>query len=358
MHDVLIETEAVVSTLMCAMPSMAIPRDIPPQSVEKAVANDVWTLLSGIFCFSGSKQYAPDDSDYIVFDGSMSESDTPSPSPGAMARKKKPKSLASRLNPLKLLGPTASATTATSGTGGVQAAPSRAAPLNPLVFQPRPGIDYRAQHAILVQDLTDESQRIIKLYTGLFRERGISFNWVLKTSKNNIFVHNCDLPGSSFSALKSDCTIKKDKYTILRYLTDDERSKEYDETLDGYKLIEIVDDRTKIRRYFYKGIWPCSARDFVLLTTWRELDDGSILVSTISPPDEYYPHNDGFVRASIHCSGAHIRPIDSKLGGGCAITVIGHSDLKGSIPSVVINQLSSSIPYKFMRKFQSAVQAT
>ena len=124
----------------------------------------------------------------------------------------------------------------------------------------------------------------------------------------------------------------------------------------GYQLLEIVDDRTRIRRYFYKGIWPCSARDFILLTTWKELEDGSILVATISPPDEFYPDNDGFVRASILCSGAHIRPIDANLGGGCAITVIGHSDLKGNVPSLVINQLSSSIPYKFMKKFKEAVE--
>ena len=120
--------------------------------------------------------------------------------------------------------------------------------------------------------------------------------------------------------------------------------------------MEIVDDRTRIRRYFYKGIWPCSARDFILLTTWKELEDGSILVATISPPDEFYPDNDGFVRASILCSGAHIRPIDANLGGGCAITVIGHSDLKGNVTSMVINQLSSSIPYKFMKKFKEAVE--
>ena len=130
----------------------------------------------------------------------------------------------------------------------------------------------------------------------------------------------------------------------------------YTVTLISYQLLEIVDDRTRIRRYFYKGIWPCSARDFILLTTWKELDDGSILVATISPPDEFYPDHVGYVRASILISGAHIRPIDVTLGGGCAITVIGHSDLKGNIPSVVINQLSSSIPYKYVKKMKETIE--
>ena len=52
-----------------------------------------------------------------------------------------------------------------------------------------------------------------------------------------------------------------------------------------------------------------------------------------------------------------VRPIDPKLGGGgCHITVIGHSDLKGNIPSMVINQLASGIPYKFVKKFKEVVE--
>ena len=66
----------------------------------------------------------------------------------------------------------------------------------------------------------------------------------------------------------------------------------------------------------------------------------------------------------VHCvvsscifEGMLVRPIDPKLGGnGCHITVIGHSDLKGNIPSMVINQLASGIPYKFVKKFKEVVE--
>ena len=347
--DMLIETEAALTTMMCGMPtyvsssssSPAVRRDVPsPDKVTRAVATDIWTLLAGVFCFSVSKSYMPNDDEYVTYTGSMSDVEAPGADSPPVA-KKKPKSLISKLNPMKLLGPIA---------------PSAPKPANPLVFHP--STDYRLHRERLAPDLSDDAQRILKLYTGITRETGLTFDWALKTSRNNIFVHTADVPGSNFSALKSDCTIKKDKYTILRCLTDDDKSKDYDETLEGYKLMEIVDDRTRIRRYFYKGIWPCSPRDFVLLTTWRELEDGSWLVSTISPPDELYPKNAGYVRATILISGAHIRPIAANLGGGCAITVIGHSDIKGSVPSLVINQLSSTIPYKFMKKLKEAIEAS
>ena len=223
-----IETEAAISSLMCTMPVMT-SRDIPPENVTKAVATDIWTLLSGIFCFSGSTHYMPDDSEYIEFDGNMSDSDMPSAVAAPVVTTKKPKSLASRLNPMKILGPL---------TAPLTSSPSFIAARNPLLFQRR-ATDYQNNRELLAQDLSDEAIRILKLYVGLSRETGVSFNWAMKISKNNIFVHNSDIPGSSFSALKSDCAVKKDKYTILRYLTDDERSKEYDETLEGYKVRHV-----------------------------------------------------------------------------------------------------------------------
>jgi hypothetical protein len=227
-----------------------------------------------------------------------------------------------------------------------------------LAFQPRPGVDYRVDREALAQDLADESQRILMLYVGVTREAGLTFNWALKKSADKIFVHNCDLPGCNFSALKSDCTIKRDKHTILRYITDDDKGKMYDDTLEGYTLLQVVNERTRIRRYFYQGIWPCSPRDFILLTTWRELEDGSLLVSTISPPDNLYPENAGYVRATVLISGAHIRPIAPNLGGGCNVTIIGHSDLRGQIPSIVINQLATGIPFKFVKKLKEAIESS
>jgi hypothetical protein len=111
-----------------------------------------------------------------------------------------------------------------------------------------------------------------------------------------------------------------------------------------------------LRRYYYKPIWPTTARDFILFSTWKELDDGSILLSTISPPDSLYPHNDGYLRAEIKISGALIRPIESKFGGGCAVTMIGHSDPKGSLPSFIINQLSVTLPLKVLTKIRNILE--
>ena len=221
--DVLIETEAAVSTLMCSMPAMTTQRnfDTNPAEVETAVASDVWALVTGAFCLSSPPQYLPHDDQHTGFDSQTNEKAVPKPQ--SLLR---PESVYRNLNPLNMLNPGI----LTPGT------PTTSAIRNPLAFQRRADVDYRTKRDLLAEDLASESQRILKLYCGITRERGITFNWILKKSQDDINVHNCDLPGSSFSALKSDCIVKKDKYTILRYVTDDERSKDYDETLEGYKV--------------------------------------------------------------------------------------------------------------------------
>lgn len=80
-------------------------------------------------------------------------------------------------------------------------------------------------------------------------------------------------------------------------------------------------------------------------------------MSTISPPDNVYPDTAGFVRAQVIISGVLIRPISAKSGGGCAVTTIGHSDLKGSIPSAIVNMLSVGFPMTAMKKIKEILMA-
>ena len=105
-------------------------------------------------------------------------------------------------------------------------------------------------------------------------------------------------------------------------------------------------------------MWPLSSRDFILCSSWRELEDGCILMSTISPPDNVYPDRAGFVRAQIIISGVMIKPINTKSGGGCFVTTIGHSDLKGSIPSPIVNMLSVGFPMIAMAKIKKILVKT
>jgi len=205
------------------------------------------------------------------------------------------------------------------------------------------------------KDLVDESRRLFKIYLGLERIEGLNFNWVWKIDKNGVVVHTATVEGSSWLAVKSDSICKADKYTICKLLVDDARTVEYDNGVDGYEIIYRLDDNSCIRRYWYKAVWPVAARDFVTMTCWTELNDGCIMISTISPPPNYYPakeckNNKDTVRAIILSSGAFIRPLDDSVGGGCAITFVTHCDIGGTVPSSLLNMMIVGTPVRTMTK--------
>jgi hypothetical protein len=88
----------------------------------------------------------------------------------------------------------------------------------------------------LYQDMTEEVVRIFKLFSGITRIDGLVFDWVLRASKHDITIHSCSVPGSDWQAIKSDAIIKCDKKDVLALMIDDDRSKEYDETMEGYEV--------------------------------------------------------------------------------------------------------------------------
>ncbi len=104
----------------------------------------------------------------------------------------------------------------------------------------------------------------------------------------------------------------------------------------------------------FKAIWPTAPRDFLALTTWREMDDGSILVTTRSAPDTLCPQQGSFVRGFLHISGYWIQPCESLkndtavLPGHCRVTLVAHTELGGTLPVSIINMLATSAPMKLL----------
>jgi hypothetical protein len=68
------------------------------------------------------------------------------------------------------------------------------------------------------------------------------------------------------------------------------------------------------------------------------------MVSSLSPPIEYMGKASGYTRAYLMSSGALLRPIESRLGGGTHVTFVTHADPGGSVPAFVLNMLSTGTP--------------
>lgn len=86
----------------------------------------------------------------------------------------------------------------------------------------------------------------------------------------------------------------------------------------------------------YKGQWPVSNRDFVTLSTrHREGDKYYIATQSCNYP---YAEVNGIVRAQLHIGGYILQKINENT---TKITYISDSDIKGNIPGMLKNSLSS-----------------
>lgn len=215
--------------------------------------------------------------------------------------------------------------------------------------------DWQMNKVGFASEIISEARRIFSLYMGLTRFDGLVFNWSLKATKKGVTVHTSPVPDSDWLAVKSDVILKADKWDIFNLIIDDSKAHLYEEQIEGYEVLDILDDASKIRRYWYKAVWPTAPRDFVMMTTWKELENGHIMICTVSPPEGYCPKVSGYTRGTIMSSGAYIRPIDPRSGGGCALTFITHADIGGSVSSTLLNMFIVGTPVKTMTEIKKVL---
>lgn len=196
------------------------------------IFSDIWIAVSIFFCI-GSSYYMPEDDGGSSF--GIEEENVQLPSDRKNSRKKKIKKKKSFVDQtLKVITTSSLEIFNTIEFQSVSGTPKLEPSKNVLEFS-KSG-DYKNDIQLLRVDLGEESQRIIKLFLGILRERDIIFNWKLQATKKDITIHTCDVIGSVWQAVKSDCIIKQDKFEIVKLLMDDTRSHEYDDTMEGYQV--------------------------------------------------------------------------------------------------------------------------
>ena len=121
-----------------------------------------------------------------------------------------------------------------AGAGAARSGQPDAPPLSPLSLRP---MDWAGNKEAVGAHLRDESRRLFRIFAGLTRGEGIpTFNWEFKLTKSRVTVHQAVVPDSPWAAIKSDCIVHADKHRICRLITDDDRSHEYDDSVEGYDV--------------------------------------------------------------------------------------------------------------------------
>lgn len=187
-------------------------RDEEPTSM----LSDMWRVISSVFCATGSTYYMPEE-EYAPYTGSVDEAEQNDTGEVQDIIMQSKAFIESSLEVFDWSKDFASSQLSYS-----------------LVFSKQG--DYMNDKLLFGLDLAEESQRILKIFLGINREKGLTLDWALKASKKDIYVHTCDVPESPWLAVKSDCVIRQDKYIIMNLMMDDARSSEYDDSMEGYEV--------------------------------------------------------------------------------------------------------------------------
>ena len=213
--------------------------------------------------------------------------------------------------------------------------------------------------------IADTSFLMMRVFTGLDPENStccFDLKWTSVSSRDGVFSNISLVRGSPWNALKNVTRVKASAETILKLLLDDNRVCEYDALVSAIDVLLKVDEKTCIRRISSKPVWLTAARDFLVCTTWKEIENNQgCMICSRYAPDELYEKQKNYVRGTMHVSGYWIcpcsslskddsmyEPAGSSSSPSCKVTLIVHSDLGGYLPAALMNLLSTEAPQKMM----------
>ena len=129
----------------------------------------------------------------------------------------------------------------------------------------------------------------------------------------------------------------------LRVLMDSTHACELDDMLKDIELIHTISDTMHIRHLHYKAVWPTTGRDFAVLDVVGRMDESTSVHGAISIVDPRIPEEKGYVRGEVLAGGYVVEAIPGHPKRA-HITYITQVDLKGSVPTFVVNKITESQP--------------
>ena len=145
------------------------------------------------------------------------------------------------------------------------------------------------------------------------------------------------------NCVKGTGMVKAPPEFILRFLKDPSTTTKLDELLKESKIVHEVSGAVHIVHLLYKPVWPTSPREFSVMSVSGQFDKQTWVEAGISVQDPRIPQEKGYVRGELIVGGYVIRsvPDNPELS---EVTYAAQVDLKGSIPTFVVNKITESQP--------------
>ena len=168
--------------------------------------------------------------------------------------------------------------------------------------------------------------------------------WVSLGRNKDVEIHKKPpSKGVLVGCFKGTGTINAPPEFLLRLLDDPSRASELDDMMKEARPVGEVCPGIHVVQLIYKAVWPTSARDFCMLSVSGKLRENVWLSLAKSVEDSRVPPEKNYVRACLAFGGYVIRGVAAQPEQS-VVTYAGSVDLRGSIPSFVMNKVTESQP--------------
>ena len=182
-------------------------------------------------------------------------------------------------------------------------------------------------------------QNILALSTGTEQD-----GWIpMGTSKDVFMTKKPPQRGEQLNMVRGNGIIRAPPAFILRVLKNPKYTSQLDNMLKESHFLDQISDCVRIVHLLYKPVWPTAPRDFSLLSVSGQLNDNTWIQTGVSITAPQVPEEKGHVRAHLMVGGYVILecPDNPNVSD---VTYSTKVDLKGSVPSFVVNKVTSNQP--------------
>ena len=168
-----------------------------------------------------------------------------------------------------------------------------------------------------------------------------SFGWEFVGEERGVTITRTSFANSTVKCIKGVSVIKATPKEVFEVVSNISLYKEFDpKTISESKVIHSINNQLSTNYMEFAAQFPVSGRDTCFIQYRTRQNDGSYIVAWNSVKDPEMPKRKGIVRAMMANSGFVIVPLQTSS----LVTFVLQFDLKGWLPSTLMNQMISNQP--------------
>jgi hypothetical protein len=167
-----------------------------------------------------------------------------------------------------------------------------------------------------------------------------NYGWEFVCEENGVTITRTSVPKSPLKCTKGVAVMKASPIEVYELVRNIEIYKTWDPKIVESKLIRKLSDNTSINYLELAPWFPVSARDVCFIQYVKKEKNGTYIVAWRSVEDPLVPKKRGVVRALMSTSGFVITPLQRQS----LVTFVLQFDLKGWIPTALMNQVTATQP--------------